>query len=61
MIVDPVGGQFIRHQNGIMNGLGIGAAVADNGGAVQPKQRRAAILGIIDSFFEITKGLWASM
>ena len=43
-----------RDHNGILDGHGIGFAMADDAGAVDAKQRGAAVFGVIDPFFEIS-------
>src|ERR1051326_2318644 len=45
--------RFRRHADCILDGVPIGRPVANDGGALHPQKRRAAILGVVEALFEI--------
>src|SRR5215469_11897468 len=49
-------GKFLGHADGVLDGFGVGAAVADDADAAHTQQRRAAVLGIVHAPLEIGEG-----
>ena len=50
-------GKFRRHADGVLDGVGVRRAVADDADALHAQQRRAAIFGVIQALLEVGEGL----
>src|SRR5579863_2448270 len=55
LFVDTLFGEFRRYANRILDGIGIRRSVSDEANALHAQQRRSAVLGVIQAFFEISK------
>ena len=49
-------GELGRHADGILDGISVGAAVADDRTAFDAQQRRTAKFGVVDPFLEVRIG-----
>src|ERR1017187_4136237 len=56
-LVDFAAGEFGGHADGVLDGVGVGAAVADDARAAHAEQRRAAVFGIIQALLESGEGV----
>src|ERR1017187_507613 len=55
-LVDLAAGEFRGHADGVLDGVGVGPAVADDARAAHAQQGRAAVLGIIQALLESGEG-----
>ncbi len=55
-LVNLSAGQFRSNADGILDGVGVGAAVRDDADALDAQQRRSSVLGIIHALLEVLKG-----
>src|ERR1700722_20871728 len=55
-LVDVAAGELGSHADGVLNGVGVGPAVADNADAAHPQQWRTAVFGIVHALLEILEG-----
>src|SRR5436305_7552592 len=55
-LVDAASGAFRSDADGILDGVRVRRAMADDGYAFQPKQRRASVLGVIEPSLEVVEG-----
>src|ERR1017187_5055291 len=56
-LVDSAAGAFGGHADGVLDGVGVGPAVADDARAAHAQQRRAAVFGIIQALLEGGEGV----
>jgi hypothetical protein len=54
--VDLSFGELGGHANGVLDGVGVGAAVRDDANALDAQQRSAAVFGIIHALLEFVEG-----
>ena len=59
LLVEPGACKFSRNTDRILDRIAIGRSVTDDGDALQPQQRRAAVLGIIQTRLEFLERLRA--
>src|SRR3990172_7300462 len=57
ILIHVVLAEFVRDPDGILDGIRLGAAMADNRDSLHAKQRRAAVFGIIQPAPELLKSL----
>src|SRR5437773_2157830 len=57
VLIDFSIGEFGRHPDGVLDGIGVGSAMADDASPAHPQQRRAAVLRVVQPFFKIRKSV----
>src|SRR5215208_2211581 len=55
LLVESGAGKLRGHTNCVLDRVAIGGAVTHDGNALEPEQRRAAVLGVIEALLEILK------
>src|SRR5713226_4263386 len=55
LLVDVVHGELAGHADGVLDGLGVGAAVADDAAALDAKERGAAVFGVIHPLLQVVE------
>src|SRR5690348_11301532 len=49
-------GELSGHANSVLDGVGVGGAMADDGNALDAQQRSAAVLGVVEALLEVFEG-----
>src|SRR5205085_9966593 len=56
LLVDAVAREVVCHAHGVLDGLCVRAAVADDASALHAQQRRAAVFRVIPPLLQATEG-----
>src|SRR5215467_10728494 len=56
-VVHVVLAKFVRHADGVLDGVGVRSSVTDNRNSLDAQERGATVFRVVESAFEIAKGV----